>query len=286
MERETVKDEAAPVLHFGHSPDADDAFMFCALASGRVRVPGARIEHVIDDIQSLNRRALSAELPVTAVSAAVYPRIAKDYWVLSSGASVGRGYGPIVVAPRAMTRRELSGRRIAVPGPETTAYLLLRIYLEDFVPVQMNFQEILPAVRSGQAEAGLIIHEGQLNFASAGAVKCLDLGSLWSEETGLPIPLGLDVARKDLGMDRAGEISRALKASVAWARAHEDEAIDYALRYARGTDRETARRFVRMYVNEDTLDLGDDGLRALEELFASGSARGLCGSPGRIQLVS
>ena len=263
------------VLRIGHSPDPDDAFMFFALSSGAVSLGECRIEHVIEDIQSLNQRALKAELEITAISAAVYPLIAKDYWILSSGASVGRNYGPMVVAARHFSQYELKTKKIAVPGFQTTAYILLKIFLGDFIPVEMNFADIIPAVQSGQVEAGLIIHEGQLNYSSFGLQNCMDLGKLWFEKYHLPIPLGLDVVRKDLGIEAAKKFNRALRESIQFARAQEGPALDYALKFGRGISKDTARKFLGMYVNDDTENLGEDGARALQILYRLGAEKGL-----------
>ena len=273
------------ILRVGHSPDPDDAFMFYALSSGAVILQGYRIEHVIEDIQSLNRRALRAELEITAISAAVYPFVAKDYWILSSGASVGRNYGPMVVADRLFSQDELNGKRIAVPGYQTTAYLLLKIFLEDFVPVEMNFAEVIPAVQAGLVDAGLIIHEGQLNYASFGLQNCMDLGQLWFKKFNLPIPLGLDVARKDLGRAAAGEINRALRESIRYARMNEGPALRYALKYGRGISEETGRRFVGMYVNDDTENLGEEGARALDVLFRLGAEKKLFAPVKNLEVI-
>lgn len=272
-------------IRVGHSPDPDDAFMFYAIAKGKVNFPGLAIEHVIEDIQSLNRRALNAELEMTAISAAVYPLIAKDYWILSTGASVGRNYGPIVVAKTSLSLDDLRGKRIGVPGLHTTAFLLLKIFIDDFVPVELHFTDIIGAVREGRVDAGLVIHEGQLNYASFGVLKCLDLGVRWFEKTGLPIPLGLDVIRKDLGRDAAREINSTLAKSIQYAQDHQSEAIPYALEFGRGIPGDTAERFVKMYVNEDTLDLGEEGAEALRELYKEGALKGIFEFPSGISVI-
>jgi 1,4-dihydroxy-6-naphthoate synthase len=263
-------------LSIGHSPDADDAFMFYGLASGRVAVPGYRVDHVLDDIETLNRRAHAAELDVTAISAAAYPAVQHLYRIMSCGASVGRRYGPVVLAREAFTMADLAGKRIAVPGPHTTAYLLFRLYVEaDVVPVMMDFDRIMEAVSSGEVDAGIVIHEGQLTWPSSGLRLVVDLGAAWSAETGLPIPLGLDVVRRGLGSATMDAVARALKESILLAHGDEEAAVDYAMRFGRGVDRETCRQFVRMYVNEDTVDMGDDGRRALETLYQRAVRRGL-----------
>ncbi len=262
------------ILRVGHSPDPDDAFMFYGITQNYVDIDGYKIEHVIEDIQSLNQRALKAELEVTAVSAAMYPFIADKYWILNCGASVGRNYGPIVVANKKMTEAELKGKKIAVPGLQTTAYLLLKIFLGDFQPVVISFEKIIDAVKEGKVDAGLVIHEGQLNFSDYGVQNCMDLGKMWFDKYKLPIPLGLDLVRKDLGMEMAKKLNAALVKSIRYAM-DDERSIDYALKFGRGIPRDTAKKFVGMYVNEDTLDLGDEGRRALTQLFKDGSSAGV-----------
>jgi len=263
-----------PTLRIGHSPDADDAFMFWAMASGRVAVPGYRVEHVMEDIESLNRRARKGELEVTAISAAAYPLLAGAYRLLRVGASIGRAYGPVVVARKAI-EPGLTGQRVAVPGLYTTAYLLLRLFAAGFEPVFTPFDRILEAVAAGDVDAGLVIHEGQVTYEREGFVKVLDLGEAWHRATGLPIPLGLNAVRRDLGPQVAERVRDGLLASIREAQAHEDEALDYALQFGRGVEREVGRRFVRMYVNDDTLDLGEQGRAALESLYARAVERGI-----------
>jgi 1,4-dihydroxy-6-naphthoate synthase len=267
------------ILRVGHSPDADDAYMFYGFAKEAVKIPGWKIEHVVEDIQSLNRRALKAELEVTAISAAVYPAVADQYWIMSCGASVGRNYGPILVAEKPFTAQGLKGKKIAVPGPQTTAFLLLNLFLDGFEPVQMDFNAVIPAVKEGKADAALVIHEGQLNFGSFGLTKCMDLGELWFDRYKLPIPLGLDMIRKDLGHDEALRIQKGLYDSIRYAMANETPALDYAAQFGRGTVGSTLKKFVGMYVNQDTLDLGKEGKEALEILFSKGAEKGLFRAP-------
>lgn len=263
-------------LYVGHSPDADDAFMYYALAQGRVTIGDQAIDHVMEDIESLNRRAATGELPVTAISTAVYPDVADKYRIMSCGSSVGRNYGPLVLAREALSLGDLKGRRIAIPGAFTTAYLLLRLYAGTaFEPVSVDFDHIIQAISDEEVDAGVIIHEGQITWRQSGLFKVHDLGEAWTSDTSLPIPLGLDVINRSLDQERMTEIARALKESIVYAREHEDEAIDYALRFGRGIDRETCRRFVRMYVNDDTVDMGDEGRRALETLFGRAVDAGL-----------
>ncbi len=262
---------------FGHSPDADDAFMFYGLAKSFVQIDGYEIGHHMVDIQSLNVLAETGELPVTAISAAHYPKIADKYRIMSCGASVGRNYGPVVVTVRDdLDLAELRGCTIAVPGEFTTSWMLFQIFGPDeFEPLFLDFDEIEDSVRSGVADAGILLHEGQILFEKRGFKSLLDLGRRWFAETGLPIPLGLDVVNRSLGDELGQRITNALKSSIEYAHANEDEALDYALGFGRGIDREDGRRFVRMYVNDDTLDMGDEGRAALETLFGLAADRGI-----------
>ncbi len=265
-------------LLIGHSPDADDAFMFYALAGGQIRIGDYEIDHVMEDIESLNRRARTGELPVTAISAAVYPEVADKYRIMSCGSSIGRNYGPLVLAKNPIPDgvKGLGGLRVAIPGTFTTAYMLLRLYAgTGFEPVSIDFDRIMDAIAAGEVDAGVIIHEGQITWRDSGLHKVLDLGEAWMEDTGLPIPLGLDVINRSLGDDNMKIIASGLKDSIVHARENEDDAIDYAMQFGRGIDRETCVRFVRMYVNEDTVDMGDEGRRALETLYNRAAAMGL-----------
>ena len=265
-----------PTLRVGHSPDADDAFMFYAFAAGKVTVEGYEVKQVLEDIQSLNRRAATGELEVTAISAGAYPALADRYRIMACGSSVGRNYGPIVVSTTLDDADELEGKRIGVPGEQTTAYLLLRIYSRwSFTPVFLDFDSIGDAVRSGKVDAGIIIHEGQITWQDQGYANLLDLGKAWGEDTGLPIPLGLDVVHRRLGDVGARRVAQAFEASIKYAIEHEDDAVEYALPFGRGIDRDTCRRFVRMYVNEDTVNMGDEGKRALATLYGRAHERGL-----------
>ena len=262
-------------IRVGHSPDADDAFMFYALTSGKVTVAGARIEHVLEDIESLNRRARGGDLEVTAVSAATYALVADRYRLMDPGASMGKGYGPILVAREPMDPRDIPHKVVAIPGSHTTASLLLRLYVsEEPALIEVAFDKIPSAVLDGQADLGLLIHEGQITHGDMGLVKVLDLGETWQRDTGLPLPLGVNVMRRDLGDPMHRALSEGLRRSIAWAHANVDEALDYAMRYSRGIDRETCRRFVLMYVNDLTVRLGDEGHAALQRLFAEAHRRG------------
>ena len=255
------------MIRIGHSPDPDDAFMFYALTAGKVTIPGVAIEHVLEDIESLNRRARTAELEVTAVSFATYLLIADQYRMMDPGASMGKGYGPILVAREPIDPRELPERVVAIPGKHTTAALLLRLYVGDPPLIEVAFDKIPQAVLEGQADVGLLIHEGQITHRQLGLVKVLDLGEAWQRDTSLPLPLGVNVMRRNLGEDLHRALSRGLSDSIAWAHAHADEALEYAMRYGRGIDKETCRKFVLMYVNDYTVKLGAEGLAALEQLF-------------------
>lgn len=263
------------VIRFGHSPDADDAFMFYGFHRGLATIDGYKVEHVLEDIQTLNRRALdTADLEITAVSAHAYAFLADKYAVMSCGSSMGLGYGPIVVAREPRELDSLRGKRVAIPGALTTAALLLKIECPEAVPVEVRFDEIPAAVSGGQFEAGVIIHESQLTYGEEGLKKVLDFGELWQAREGMPVPLGLDVVRRDLGMDLMRAATRGFRASIQAAIDHEDDAVRYALEFGRGLDEERGRKFVRMYVNPLTLDMGEIGRRALSRLYALAALAG------------
>ena len=264
-----------PRIRIGHSPDPDDAFMFYALTTGKVKAGDIEVEHVLEDIESLNRRARTGELEVTAVSAATYTMIHDRYRMMDPGASMGKGYGPILVGREPVDRKDIADKVIAIPGSHTTAALLLRMYVGDPPIIEVAFDKIPQAVLEGQADLGLLIHEGQITHQSMGLHKVLDMGVEWERETGLPLPLGINVMRRDLGEDVHRRLSQALRDSIDYAYANVDEAIEYAMRYGRGIDKETCRRFVLMYVNDYTMRLGDDGRAALERLFRMAHAKGL-----------
>ena len=262
-------------LRIGHSPDPDDAFMVWALAEGRVATPGWDVTLVPQDIQGLNVRARLGELEITAVSAGAFPKVADRYALLATGSSFGRRYGPIVVAGHPANAAWLKGRRIAVPGEDTSAFLLLNLALEGYTPVQADFTAIMGMVRSGEVDAGLLIHEGQLTYAREGLHKALDLGAWWAQSTGLPLPLGLNAVRRDLGPEAMASAARVFRASVDEGLAHEAEAVAYALKFGRGLDTETGTRFVRQYVNQDSLDIRGECLEALALLYRQAMERGL-----------
>lgn len=264
-----------PRIRIGHSPDPDDAFMFYALTTGKVKAGDIEVEHVLEDIESLNRRARTAELEVTAVSAATYTMIHDRYRMMDPGASMGKGYGPILVGREPVDRKDIADKVIAIPGSHTTAALLLRMYVGDPPIIEVAFDKIPQAVLEGQADLGLLIHEGQITHQSMGLHKVLDMGKEWERETGLPLPLGINVMRRDLGEDVHRRLSQALRDSIDYAYANVDEAIEYAMRYGRGIDKETCRRFVLMYVNDYTMQLGDEGRAALRLLYEKAHAQKL-----------
>lgn len=260
------------LVKIAHSPDADDAFMFYALAKGKIPARGYEFKHVLKDIETLNQEALRGTYEVTAISFHAYPYVSDKYTLLTCGSSVGEGYGPLVVAKEKISN--LKGKKVGVPGGMTTAYLALKLHTSDFEPVFINFDEIIPAVKRGDVEAGLIIHEGQLTYAQENLDKIIDLGAWWLEETGFPLPLGGNAIRKDLG-ERAKEIGLIIKKSIEYALSHRDEALDYSLSFGRGLEKQKADKFVSMYVNEWTLDLGERGKKAVELLLKKGLEKGI-----------
>lgn len=265
---------AGNTIHLAHSPDSDDAFMFYALADGQIDTQGISYVHELQDIETLNGRAMRGELDVTAVSIHAYAYLSDTYALLPHGASMGDGYGPRLVAKRPMTREETEGRRIAVPGMMTSAYLALRLFQPDFVPVVVPFDQIEQAVIRDEVDAGLLIHEGQLTYAEEGLHLIADMGAWWLEKTGLPLPLGGNVIRKDMPRELQKKVSRHLRASIAYGLNHRQNALDHAMRFARGLDRGKADTFVGMYVNNWTLDYGERG-RAAIRLFLDEGIR--CG---------
>jgi 1,4-dihydroxy-6-naphthoate synthase len=273
-------------IRLGHSPDPDDAFMFWGLASGAVDPRGFDFEHVLEDIQTLNDWALTSRLEVTAISLHAYPFVQDRYVILPHGASMGSGYGPLVVSRRALSRTDLRELEIAVPGRLTTAFLVLRLYLGgDYSFREVPFDEIIEEVTSGRAEAGLLIHEGQLTYEAHGLQRVVDLGEWWLLETGLPLPLGINVARRDLGDETLHELSEVLHESIRAGLANREDALDYALQFGRGLDEQLADRFVAMYVNELTEDYGDEGRQAVSELLQRGEGIGAFERPVRVEFV-
>jgi 1,4-dihydroxy-6-naphthoate synthase len=271
------------LIRVGHSPDPDDAFMFWALTTDLVDTRGFRFEQVLADIQTLNQWARAGRLEVTAMSLAAYPFVQDDYVLLPHGASIGSGYGPILVAREPMSLGEISAKEIVVPGAATTAFLCLRLVLGDFRYRELQFDRIPDEVSSGRADVGLLIHEGQLTFGRHGLVKLLDLGEWWLLETGLPLALGVNAARRDV--ERLRDLSAVLREAIQCGLDHRAEALDYALQFGRGIDEAIADRFIDMYVNELTRDYGDEGRKAVAELLRRGEAIGAFPAPVRIDFV-
>ena len=272
-------------IKLAHSPDSDDAFMFYALATHKLATPGYKYSHVLSDIQSLNEAASTETYDVTALSFAAYPSLRDKYVLLDCGASFGDNYGPIVVAAKSMKGHEIAGKRVAVPGLKTTAYLALKLYEPDFEAVVTPFDKILEAVKNEVVDAGLLIHEGQLLFPQLGLHRVVDLGVWWHEQTGMPLPLGGNAVRRALGPDVGRHIARTIRDSVEYALEHREEALNYAMQFARDMDMELADQFVGMYVNKWTLGYGDRGKRAVTELIQRGTAAGLLPEPATVEFL-
>ncbi|MGO8672961.1 MAG: menaquinone biosynthesis family protein [Capsulimonadaceae bacterium] len=264
-------------LTLGHSPDSDDAFMFYALAEGKIDTEGLRFEHVLRDIQTLNEWAREGRLDTTAISVHAYAHVQDRYALLAHGASMGDGYGPMIVTPAPMAPHDLGGKRIAIPGRMTSAYLAFLIYMDGraFEPVFLSFDTIIDAVKAGDVDAGLLIHEGQLTHGTDGLNTVVDLGIWWNERTGTPLPLGVNAIRRDLGPELSASMSRVMRRSIEYSLTHRDEALRHAMQFARDLTTELADQFVGMYVNALTLDLGDRGRRGIELFLAEGATRGL-----------
>jgi 1,4-dihydroxy-6-naphthoate synthase len=274
------------LITVGHSPDPDDAFMFYALAHGKIDTGDLAFRHELQDIETLNRRAMRGELEVTAVSIHAYAYVLDKYALLPSGCSMGDKYGPMVVAKKPLQLKDLKKARIAVPGTLTTAFLALRLVLpEGFTHDVVPFDRIIDAVAKGEYDAGLIIHEGQLTYQKQGLHLVLDLGVWWQEKTGLPLPLGGNAVRRDLGPETIRQISRLLKVSIRYSLDNRAEALTYALKYARDMDRELADKFVAMYVNEWTLDYGPRGRAAVAKLLEEGHRAGIIPAPVEVDFV-
>ena len=272
-------------IHVAHSPDSDDAFMFYALAAGKIDTDGLTYVHELQDIESLNQRALRGELEVTAVSIHAYAYLSDRYALLPHGASMGDRYGPRLVARTPMKPAEIRGKRIAVPGPLTSAYLALQLFEPNFTPIMTPFDQIEQVVMDGGADLGLLIHEGQITYADNGLHLIQDLGEWWFGETGLPLPLGGNVVRKDLGDALTRKISRQLRESIAYGLDHRAGALDHAMQYARGLDRSKADTFVGMYVNDWTLDYGERGRRAVRQFLERGVSAGIIKQPVTVEFV-
>jgi 5,8-dihydroxy-2-naphthoate synthase len=283
------------VFTLGHSSDPDDAFMFYAIAENKIDLRGYRFEHRLEDIQTLNERALRGELHISAISIHAYPYVANKYALLPCGASMGDGYGPVVIRKRstlnadsthdAEAREFLSGKKIAVPGKMTSAFLALELFLGGFDYVVVPFDQIFEAVRSGRADVGLIIHEGQLTYERSGFEKVIDLGEWWKRETGLPLPLGGNVLRKDIPHPIQRDLVEIIRESIEFGLAHRDEAVRHALPYAREMNADLASKFIGMYVNEFTLDYGEIGRTAIRKLLGDARDKGYIAAPIEVEFV-
>jgi len=273
-------------IKLAHSPDSDDAFMFYALATHKLATPGYKYTHILSDIQTLNEAALRETYDVTAVSFAAYPFIRDKYVLLDCGASFGEGYGPIVVAAKSLKKEDLKGKRIAVPGLKTSAYLSLKLYEPDFEAVVMPFDKILDAVQDELVEAGLLIHEGQLLFPQLGLHKVLDLGVWWQEQTGLPLPLGGNAVRRALGPELGRLIAKTIRDSVEYGLEHREDALKYAMQFARDMETELADQFVGMYVNKWTLGYGEKGKHAVQELITRGTKARILPGPDAVEFLA
>jgi 1,4-dihydroxy-6-naphthoate synthase len=262
-------------ISLAHSPDSDDAFMFYGLARGKVDAGGLEVTHVLKDIETLNREAREGRHEVTALSFHAYPYVAERYALMPCGGSIGDGYGPLLVAREAMEPAGVRDRKVAVPGTLTSAYLALKLFAPGVETYVAPFHLILDEVREGRADVGLIIHEGQLTFRGHGLHKVLDLGAWWKQQTGLPLPLGANAVRRDLGAELIGRLTRLVRETVRYSLAHRREALAYAMEFARGMDPAIADRFVGMWVNDMTLDIGEQGRRAVQELLDRGHAEGI-----------
>ncbi len=274
-------------ITIAHSPDSDDAFMFYALATHKVRSPGLRFTHTLCDIETLNRKAMEGGglYDVTAISFHAYPYIQENYALLPSGGSLGEGYGPMIVAVQPYSQSEIKGKRIAVPGTLTTAYLALQLFAPGIETEVVPFDQIIPQVLEGKYEAGLIIHEGQLTYSKSGLQRVVDLGRWWYKVTGLPLPLGGNAIRRSLGPQLMTQVATALRESIQYALDHRDEALAYAMQFSRDLDPQLADKFVGMYVNERTLDYGLDGREAVRRLLDMGHKAGIIPYEARVDFV-
>jgi 1,4-dihydroxy-6-naphthoate synthase len=273
-------------ISIAHSPDSDDAFMFYGLATNKVRVPGYRFQHTLCDIETLNQKAIKeAFYDVTAISFHAYPYLQDNYALMACGGSVGEGYGPMIVARQAFTQAEVRKMRVAVPGTLTTAYLTLKIFAPEIETAVVPFDRIIPEIQAGNFEAGLIIHEGQLTYSHSGLHKVIDLGQWWREQTKLPLPLGGNAIRRSLGEDVMLTVTQALRDSIQHGLDNREAALAYAMQFARDLDTDLANKFVGMYVNERTLNYGDDGREAIRTLLEMGHERGIIPHPIKLDFV-
>jgi 1,4-dihydroxy-6-naphthoate synthase len=272
-------------IKVAHSPDSDDAFMFYGMATNKVRVPGVKFTHTLCDIETLNRKALEGYYDITAISFHAYPYLQDKYAIMPSGGSVGEGYGPMIVASRNIPVEEIADIKIAVPGTMTTAYLALKLFAPDVVTEVVPFDEIIPKVLEGKYEAGLIIHEGQLTFNKVGLHRIVDMGKWWRDLTGMPLPLGGNAIKRDLGPALINSCCNALRDSIQYALDNREEALQYAMQFARDLDVQQADKFVGMYVNERTLDYGKDGREAISKLLEMGYERGIIPNKPNVEFV-
>ena len=272
-------------ITIAHSPDSDDAFMFYGLATNKVRVPGLKFTHTLTDIETLNRKAMDGFYDVSAISFHAYPYVQDKYALMPCGGSVGEQYGPMIVAPRMMSLDEVKRVKVAVPGTMTTAYLALKLFAPKIETVVVPFDQIIPEVLAGKYEAGLIIHEGQLTYDRSGLCRILDLGKWWFELTGLPLPLGGNAIRRDLGPELIHSVTQALRDSIQYALDHREEALAYAMQFARDLDPHMADKFVGMYVNARTLDYGEDGREAVARLLEMGYKAGIIPHRPNVEFV-
>jgi 1,4-dihydroxy-6-naphthoate synthase len=274
-------------ITIAHSPDSDDAFMFYGLATNKVRVPGLKFKHTLCDIETLNQEARdgNGKYDVTAISFHAYPYLQQHYALMACGGSVGEDYGPMIVSSRVLTREQLPQVRVAVPGALTTAYLALKLFAPEIETVVVPFDQIIPQIIAGQHEAGLIIHEGQLTYSQSGLHKVIDLGRWWREETGLPLPLGGNAIRRSLGQPLMEQVTAAVRKSIQHALDNREEALEYAMQFARDLEPRLANQFVGMYVNERTLDYGADGKEAIRKLLALGHERGIIPDPVQVDFI-
>lgn len=275
-------------ISIAHSPDSDDAFMFYGLATNKIRVPGLKFTHTLCDIETLNRKAMEGDgfYDVTAISFHAYPYLQDKYALLPSGGSVGDGYGPMIVSQKAFTLDEIKGVKVAIPGTLTTAYLALKLFAPEIETEVVPFDQIIPQVLEGKFQAGLIIHEGQLTFSKSGLFRVIDLGKWWQETQGLPLPLGGNAIRRSLGPTLMTKVAATLKESIQYSLDHRDEALQYAMQFARDLDTQLADKFVGMYVNERTLDYGKDGRDAVKRLLDMGHKAGIIPHKAKVDFIS
>jgi 1,4-dihydroxy-6-naphthoate synthase len=283
MSRNTAKNVRE--ITVAHSPDSDDAFMFYGMATNKIRVPGVKFTHTLCDIETLNRKALEGFYDITAISFHAYPYIQDKYAIMPAGGSVGEGYGPMIVASRNIPLDEIANHKIAVPGTMTTAYLTLKLFAPDIATETVPFDQIIPKVLEGKYEAGLIIHEGQLTFKREGLHRILDMGKWWRDKTGLPLPLGGNAIRRALGPELINACCTALRDSIQYALDNREEALQYAMQFARDLDPQMADKFVGMYVNERTLDYGKDGRAAIAKLLEMGHKAGVIPQKPNVEFV-